>query len=101
KEDDALIGVKSSALRLGARTGPAIAAFYGSALALFALAGVMSDFSIAYYLALAPAAAHFFLQWRRLDIDDAARCLTLFKSNRDAGLLLLAPLLVEAALSFA
>ena len=101
KEYDALIGVKSSALKLGAWTKPAIAAFYAATLALFALAGVMSDFSLAYYLALTPSAVHFFLQWRRLDIDDASRCLTIFKSNRDAGLLLLAPMLVEAALSFA
>ncbi len=101
KEDDALIGVKSSALKLGTRTRPAVALFYAATLILFAFAGAASGFSPLYYLALAPAAAHFLLQWRRLYIDDASRCLTIFKSNRDAGFLLLAPLLVEAALRFA
>ncbi|MEE2691310.1 MAG: 4-hydroxybenzoate octaprenyltransferase [Pseudomonadota bacterium] len=101
KEDDALIGVKSSALKLGAKTRPAIALFYGATLALFALAGLIGGLSIAYYLALSLACAHFFLQWRRLDIGDGSRCLTIFKSNREAGLLLLAPLLLETALNAA
>lgn len=99
KEDDALIGVKSSALKLGARTQPAIALFYGATLCLFAFAGALAGFSLFYYLALAPAALHFAWQWRRLDIDDASRCLAVFKSNRDAGLLLLTPLLLATGLA--
>ena len=99
KEDDALIGVKSSARRLGARTGDALALFYAAAVALFALAGALAGFSAVYFAALAAPAAHLFRQWRRLDADDPARCLALFKSNRDAGFLLLAPLLLEGAVS--
>ncbi|MEX0643816.1 MAG: 4-hydroxybenzoate octaprenyltransferase [Parvularculaceae bacterium] len=100
KEDDALIGVRSSARLLGDKSKPAIAAFYAATIALFALAGGLSGFGPLYYAALAPAAAHFIWQWRRLNIDDPSRCLTVFRSNREAGLLLLAPLLLSAALSF-
>ena len=97
KEDDALIGVKSSARRLGDKTKPAIAVFFICVIALFAAAGALAGFGPLYYAALAPAAAHFAWQQRRLDIDDSPLCLALFKSNRDAGLVLLAALLLEAA----
>ncbi len=98
KEDDALIGVKSSARLLGGRSRSAIALFYAATIALFALAGALAGFSALYYAALIPAAAHFMWQWRRLDIDDPSRCLTVFRSNREAGLLLLSALLLEAVL---
>ncbi len=89
KEDDALIGVKSSALRLGAKTKPFIAAMFIATLLLFTLAGYLIGAGPAFAAGLLPAAAHFFWQWRRLDIDDGHNCLSLFKSNRDAGLLLI------------
>ncbi|MBI1365811.1 MAG: 4-hydroxybenzoate octaprenyltransferase [Alphaproteobacteria bacterium] len=98
KEDDALIGVKSSARALGRATKPALALFYSLVIAFFALAGALSHFGALYYAALLPAAAHFAWQIVRLDIDNPALCLAVFKSNRTAGLLLLAPLLLEAAL---
>jgi len=60
-------------------------------------AGAVAGFSPLYFLGLAPAGAHFFRQVRRFDADDNARSLRLFKSNRAAGLLLLAPFLLEAA----
>lgn len=101
KDDDALIGVKSSALRLGAATRPAVALFYAATLAFFAAAGALTNVHFLFYAALLPAAAHFIWQWRRLDIDDAALCLKLFKSNRDAGLLLLAAILSARLLSAA
>ncbi|MEZ5895203.1 MAG: 4-hydroxybenzoate octaprenyltransferase [Parvularculaceae bacterium] len=94
KEDDALIGVKSSARRLGRNSKPAIAAFYAITIALFAAIGVMEKFPWTYFVALCAPAAHFFWQVRTTDIDDSARCLRIFKSNRDAGLLLLAALLL-------
>lgn len=99
KEDDALIGVKSSALRLGMQTRPALALFYAATLAMFAFGGILSHFSAYYYLALAPGALHFAWQWRRLDIEDPLRCLEVFRSNRNAGLLLLAPLLLETGVA--
>lgn len=89
KEDDAMIGVRSTALRLGDDTKPWLAGFFGATLIGFGLAGWLMNVSAVYYLALIPAAVHFLWQWRILDINDAHNCLRLFKSNRDAGLLLL------------
>lgn len=96
KEDDALIGVKSSARRLGEKTRPALGLFIGVIFALFALIGFIEGFRPWYFAALTPALAHFLWQWRRTDIDDPARCLAIFRSNREAGLLLLAALLLAA-----
>ena len=95
-EDDALVGVKSSALKLGERTKPWLAGFYAATLALFALAGALAGASPVYFAALVPAALHFGWQARRLDINDPHNCLRLFKSNREAGLLLLLAPLCEA-----
>ncbi len=100
-EDDALIGVKSTALRLAEKTLPALGLFFVMTITLFALAGAIIHAHWIYYLALAPAAAHFVWQLRKLDIHDSHNCLTLFKSNRDAGLLLtLSPICEVAIRSF-
>ncbi|HEX4888812.1 MAG TPA: 4-hydroxybenzoate octaprenyltransferase [Alphaproteobacteria bacterium] len=87
-EDDALIGVKSSALRLGARSRPAIAGFYGAAMALFALAGWTGGMGWGFWPLLGLAGAHLVWQARTLKIDDPANCLRLFRANRDFGALL-------------
>ncbi len=92
KEDDALIGVRSTALKFGTATKKWLAGFYAASLALFAFAGILSGFAAIYYLALIPAALHFAWQIRKLDIEDGHNCLNVFRSNREAGfLLLLAP----------
>ncbi|MEO0398602.1 MAG: 4-hydroxybenzoate octaprenyltransferase [Pseudomonadota bacterium] len=96
-EDDALIGVKSSARRLGDRTRPALYGFYGATLGLFAMAGLACGASALFFIALAAPAAHFLWQIRAFRPNDPPLALKLFKSNRDAGLLLLATLLLEAA----
>jgi 4-hydroxybenzoate polyprenyltransferase len=98
KEDDALIGVKSSARLLGRRTKPALALFYALAVGLAAAAGLAADIPAAFLFLFAAPAAHFLQQIRRLDIDDAANCLVVFRSNRDAGLLMLAPFLLAVML---
>lgn len=98
KEDDALIGVKSSARLLGARTKPALFAFYAASLAALAAAGALKGLGAVYFVALSAAAFHFFIQVRKLDTDDPASCLAVFRSNRDAGLLVLAALLSGALL---
>ncbi|PQA88846.1 4-hydroxybenzoate octaprenyltransferase [Hyphococcus luteus] len=98
-EDDALIGVKSTALRLGEKTKPALGFFFAMTLVFFALAGTLIHAHWIYYLALGPGAAHFVWQLKHLDIHDNHVCLTLFKSNRDAGLLLLLSPLCELGLS--
>jgi 4-hydroxybenzoate polyprenyltransferase len=97
-EDDALIGIKSTALLFGARTRPALMAFYGLAVALIGVALALAGAGWMAWIGLAAFALHLVWQIRRLEIGDPALCLRLFKSNRDAGLLLFAGLLADAML---
>jgi len=99
REDDALLGLKSTARLFGERTKPLLAAFSAAACVLIAIAGFGAGGGIAFALALAAFAAHLAWQVRRLDINDPALCLMLFKSNRDAGLILFAGLVLDAALA--
>src|SRR6202140_4571562 len=87
-EDDALIGIKSTALLFGARTRPALAVFYGLAVVLIGTALVLAGARWPAGIGLAAFAAHLIWQIWRLKISDPALCLRIFKFNRDAGLLL-------------
>jgi 4-hydroxybenzoate polyprenyltransferase len=95
-EDDALIGVKSTARLFGARTHRALIVFYSLAVVLVGAALALSGAGLAGWMALAAFAVHLCWQIAQLRIDDPALCLRVFKSNRDAGLLLFAGLLVDA-----
>ena len=97
-DDDALIGVKSTALLFAARTHQALLVFYALAVVLIGAALVLAGSHFPAWIGLAAFAAHLAWQIRRLDIGDAALCLRIFKSNRDAGLLLFAGLLVDAVM---
>jgi 4-hydroxybenzoate polyprenyltransferase len=97
-EDDALIGIKSTALLFGARTRPALMVFYGLAVMLIGAALALAGARWPAAIGLAAFAAHLVWQIRRLDISNPALCLRIFKSNRDAGLLLFAGLLVDAVM---
>jgi len=97
REDDALIGIKSTALLFGERTAPMLATFYAGAVVLIGIAGLMAGGRFIFMLGLIAFAAHLAWQVMRLDIDDPAHCLRQFKSNRDAGLILFAAMLVQAA----
>ncbi len=99
REDDALIGVRSSALLFGARTRPAVAICYGIAVAFWAGALLAAGANWAAYAGLAAGAAQFAWQVARLDPGDGTLALRLFRSNRAFGLILLAGLLGSAALS--
>jgi 4-hydroxybenzoate polyprenyltransferase len=98
REDDALIGIKSTALLFGEYTKPILAVFYALAVALIAWAGWSAGAGLLFALALLAFAAHLAWQVARLDIADPVRCLAVFKSNRDAGLILFAGLALDAAL---
>ena len=97
REDDALIGIKSTALLFGARTKPMLGLFYGLAVILIGLAGWSAGAGLVFALGLTAFAAHLVWQIARLNIADPDRCLALFKSDRDAGLILFAGLLLDAA----
>ena len=72
--------------------------FYALAVALIALAGWRAGGGLVFALGLVAFAAHLAWQIARLDIDDPVNCLAVFKSNRDAGLILFAGLALDAAL---
>jgi len=97
-EDDALIGIKSTALLFGARTHRALMVFYGLAVVLIGAAFALAGARFPAWIGLAAFAAHLVWQIWRLQISDPALCLRIFKSNRDAGLLLFAGLVADAVM---
>jgi 4-hydroxybenzoate polyprenyltransferase len=98
REDDALIGIKSTALLFGERTKPMLGLFYGLAVILLAAAGFSAGAGVVFAFGLVGFAAHLAWQVARLDIGDPDNCLAVFKSDRDAGLILFAGLVLDAAL---
>ena len=95
-EDDALIGIKSTALLFGARTRPALMVFYGLAVVLIGVALALAGAGWMAWIGLAAFAVHLVSQIERLKIGDPRLCLRIFKSNRNAGLLLFGGLLSDA-----
>ena len=98
REDDALIGIKSTARLFGKATRPALAGFYALAVVLIGWAGLWAGAGPAFALGLAAFAAHLGWQTYRLDITDPTLCLRLFRSDRDAGLILFAGIVIDAVL---
>ena len=93
-DDDALIGVRSSARRLGAAVRPGVAGFYALALLLWAAAIWEIRPDPLALLALLPAGGHLAWQVATLDPQDGVNALHRFRSNRFAGLLLFLAFLV-------
>jgi 4-hydroxybenzoate polyprenyltransferase len=93
-EDDALVGVKSSARRLGDKAPFGIAAFYTLALALWSAAIWLVRPDPIALLALLPAALHLANQALRADPADGDLALKLFRSNRTCGFLVFLAMLV-------
>ena len=93
-EDDALAGVKSSARRLGPdglRVG--VAGFYAWAAGLALLAGWAAGLGPGFLVGWVLFAGHLAWQASRVRVDDPRLCLNLFRSNRDAGLILFAAII--------
>ena len=90
REDDALVGIRSSALRLGTRVKGGVFAFYAAAIALWALAFWLLRHDWLALVALLPVAAHLLWQVVTLDPADGGNPLARFRSNRFAGLLMAA-----------
>jgi 4-hydroxybenzoate polyprenyltransferase len=95
-QDDLLVGVKSSAIRLGDRAHPWLYAFYSAAITLMLAGGIASGLGVIFIIAMALPALHFTWQMRTLRIEDSALSLKLFRSNRDAGALIAFSLLIGA-----
>jgi len=85
KDDDALIGVKSTALKFGPRTAQWLFWFYAAMLLLLWLAAKQAGLGWGFGPLFIAAAAHLLWQIVSLDTEDQAVCLTLFRANRQTG----------------
>jgi 4-hydroxybenzoate polyprenyltransferase len=96
REDDELIGVRSTARLFGLETKTALTIFYGGAVSLITVAVVLSDGGLIALAGVLAFAFHLVWQVRKIDVNNSALCLALFRSNRDAGLLLFAGLALDS-----
>jgi 4-hydroxybenzoate polyprenyltransferase len=85
-----MVGVKSSARRLASAVRPGVATIYVMAVVFAALTGIVAGLGPLFWVGLAAYAAHLAFQVVRLQREDGALALKLFKSNREAGFILLA-----------
>ncbi len=90
KEDDALLGLKSTALVLYDRIKLSLGIFYGAAWTLMILSGIALDASIGFYGAMAAAGAHLIWQVVALNPDDPQQAGKIFHANRDCGAIIFA-----------
>jgi 4-hydroxybenzoate polyprenyltransferase len=95
-EDDALVGIRSTALYFGSRVASAVGTAFTLAILCAGIALILAGSGLIAAAGLAGFAAH--LAWQTLRIDRASpeRALKLFRSNRDAGLILFAGLCLDA-----
>lgn len=89
KEDDVLVGIKSSALKLGGNSAKVIRVFYGLAFAFYMAAFWLAGAGVFSCVALLVAGAHFVWQLKNWDMDNPASGLQIFRSNRVFGWLVL------------
>lgn len=95
REDDALVGVRSTARLFGERSQLAIFCLYAIALALFAAAYVEAELGLPAFVGLAAGGLHMLRQIYKLDIDDGDGCLALFQSNNQFGAILFGFLVLD------
>ncbi len=100
KEDDALVGVRSTARLFGARTKPALIVLYAAATGLFMLAATAADAGPAAFLGIVAGVVHLGWQVIVLDIDDGDQCLKLFRSNTTYGWILFAGFCADALIGW-
>jgi 4-hydroxybenzoate polyprenyltransferase len=99
RQDDALLGLRSTALRFGNQTKPWVGGFYGAAVLLWAGAALLANAHLMFFSALALIALHLAWQVRTLDIEDGANCLRRFRSNQAVGWVFFLGLVADMALS--
>ena len=96
REDDALVGVKSSALRLGDHTHRALYVFYGAMIICLSISAWHAQLPSLFWFGLFIVAGHLWRQINLLDIHNPAMCLLLFRRNRDTGILVALSLLLAS-----
>jgi len=98
KQDDLMVGLKSTALRFGKATPQWLTGFYGLTIVAFAIAAHLAGASLITFAGLLIIAVHFAWQIATLDINDADNCSTRFRSNRTVGFIFTASILADMAL---
>jgi 4-hydroxybenzoate polyprenyltransferase len=100
KEDDALLGLGSTALLFGENTVSYVGGLYLGAVTLWLIAGALAGAHLAYFLAVVLVFLQMTWQVTTLDTQDPANCLRRFKSNRDVGAAVFLGLVADMALSW-
>ena len=95
-EDDAMVGVKSSARRLGGNVRDGVSLSYALAVLFAGLAGAFAGLGPLFWMGLTAYAIHLAWQTRRVRAEDGALALRLFRSNREAGFVLLIAIILGA-----
>lgn len=95
KEDDAVVGVRSTARYFAENTRGWLVGLYGATVLLFTASLWLAGVGVFAWIGLAGFAGHLARQILRLDIDDPDLCLDLFRSNRWAGWIFFAGLLAD------
>ncbi|KQQ26220.1 4-hydroxybenzoate octaprenyltransferase [Methylobacterium sp. Leaf125] len=98
-EDDEIAGIRSSARFFGRRMRGAIGLCYGASVGFIALATILAGAGPVGLLGVALFGAHLGRQVLRLDTRDGRGALTLFRSNREAGLILFLGFAADAAVT--
>lgn len=96
KEDDALLGLKSSAIRLGDATRRWLAVFYAMAALMIFAAGVTAGAGPVFIAIMALACVQLTWQVLTIDVEDADNCLIRFRTNRDFGAIVFLAFIAEA-----
>ena len=99
REDDSLLGLKSTALKFGRATKAWLAVLYGLAFIAITVAGIAAKAETVFLLGMIVAGAQLIWQVATLDINDAENCLERFRSNRDFGLIVFAALVLDTFLA--
>jgi 4-hydroxybenzoate polyprenyltransferase len=96
REDDAVVGVRSTARLFGFETKTALRILYTASVVLITMSAILSGGGLIALAGILAFAFHLSWQVRKVDVNDPPLCLALFRSNRDAGLLLFAGLALDS-----
>jgi 4-hydroxybenzoate polyprenyltransferase len=99
RQDDALLGLRSTALKFGDQTRNWVGGFYGFAVLLWAIAAILAGAHLVFFLALALVTLQLAWQVSTLDTDSPANCLRRFRSNKDVGWAIFLGLVADMAVS--
>lgn len=99
REDDGVLGLRSTALKFGPATKAWLSVLYGAAWTGMTLAGLLAGSGTMFLLVMLAAAGQLAWQIVTLDIDDQENCLVRFRSNRGFGLIVFAAILLDMALT--